>query len=61
MSQTLLFDLTVPIYLRGLEQLSHMVDVGQQWAIKNTVPEHSLLEARLAQAMEVRVVSRTVS
>ena len=48
-----LFQLTVPGYIRGLEQLSHGLSVGEKWADEHQLPHGKLLEARLAPDMQV--------
>lgn len=47
-----IFDLTIPVYIRGLEQLSHLLQLGEQLAIDNSLPPETLLTAKLAPDMK---------
>lgn len=51
---TTLYDLSVPVYIRALEQLAHILKKGEQWADENKVPHEKLLEAKLYEDMKVR-------
>jgi hypothetical protein len=50
---SVLFDMSVPIYIRGLEQLSHLLKLGEDWADQNKVSHEKLLTASLAPDMKV--------
>jgi hypothetical protein len=50
---SVLFDMSVPIYIRGLEQLSHLLKLGEEWADQNKVSHEKLLTASLAPDMKV--------
>lgn len=51
---SILFDFSVPVYIQGLQQLLHLLEVGEKWADDNNIPHEKLLEARLANDMEVK-------
>ncbi|KXT17811.1 hypothetical protein AC579_5343 [Pseudocercospora musae] len=46
-----LYDLTVPILVRHLETLKHLLQKGEQWAKENGKSENELLEARIIEDM----------
>ena len=48
-----LYDMSVPVYIRSLENLSNVLKAGEKWADENNVPHEKLLEARLAPDMHV--------
>lgn len=48
-----LYDLSVPVYIRSLQNLSDVLKVGEKWASENNVELDKLLEAKLAPDMKV--------
>lgn len=49
-----LYDLTVPIYIKSLENLIDVLKKGEQWADENKIEHSKLIEASLAPDMKVR-------
>ncbi|EME42553.1 hypothetical protein DOTSEDRAFT_73413 [Dothistroma septosporum NZE10] len=47
-----LYDLSVPIFLRALENLKTVLQVGQTWAKDNNVDEKKLIEGRIIEDMK---------
>lgn len=50
---TSLYDMSVPVYIRALENLSKVLKAGEKWANENNVELNKLVEARLAPDMNV--------
>ncbi|WHU04679.1 MULTISPECIES: DUF1993 domain-containing protein [unclassified Sphingomonas] len=48
---TELYDLTVPVFLRGFKAMSAFLEKARIWADENSIPHAELLEARLADDM----------
>ena len=48
-----LYDMSVPIYIRSLENLINVLKAGEKWADENQVSHSKLIEARLASDMKV--------
>ena len=46
-----LYDLSIPVFLRGLHQLSHLLDKGQAHATATGIDTATLVNARLAPDM----------
>lgn len=51
-SELTLYDLTVPIFTKRLEQLSHCLKKGEQWCKDNDKPSSTLIEARIYEDMQ---------
>lgn len=47
----LIYDLTIPTYVRALQQLSAVLKKGEDWADENGVAHEKLLQAQLAPDM----------
>ena len=48
-----LYDMSVPVYVRALENLLNVLKAGEKWADENNVEHSKLIEARLAPDMHV--------
>jgi uncharacterized protein len=48
---TELYDLTVPVFLRGFKAMAAFLDKGRAWADEQGVPHDTLLDARLHDDM----------
>jgi len=48
---TELYDLTVPVFLRGFKAMAAFLDKGRAWADENGIPHDALLTARLHDDM----------
>lgn len=48
-----LYDMSVPIYARALENLIKVLEKGEKWADENHVDHSKLLDARLITDMNV--------
>lgn len=48
---TELYDLTVPVFLRGFKAMAAFLDKAHAWADENGVPHEALLTARLQEDM----------
>ena len=47
----LFYEMSIPVYVRSLRQLSVILKQGEQWAADNAVPPERLLKAKLAPDM----------
>jgi hypothetical protein len=57
-----LYDISVPVFVKHLQILKHILEKAEQWAKDNNVPAEDLLTARLAPDMlpltfQIQVVS----
>ena len=50
---TSLYDMSVPVYIRALENLVKVLEAGEKWAKENNVELSTLAEARIAPDMNV--------
>jgi hypothetical protein len=48
-----LYDITVPVFIRGLEQLKEFLQTGEKWAKDEGKDEEALLQGKLAPDMLV--------
>lgn len=53
MSSTVLYDITVPLFVRQLENLLVVLKKGEDWCEKNNVDKNKLIEGKLAEDMLV--------
>ncbi|KAI6797120.1 hypothetical protein KC367_g6129 [Hortaea werneckii] len=47
-----LYELSIPLFVRSLENLHAFLKKGEQWAEENNVPKEKLLEGKLADDMK---------
>ena len=52
-----LYDMSVPVYIRSLENLLTVLKAGEKWADENQVAHSKLIEARLAPDMHVWIAT----
>lgn len=53
-SSNVLYDLSVPVFERGLQNLAGVLKTGEKWCEENNVDKKTLLEGRIAPDMLVR-------
>ncbi|KAK5128864.1 hypothetical protein LTR85_000197 [Meristemomyces frigidus] len=47
-----LYDMTVPLFTKRLQQMSHHLEMGEQWCRDNDKPTSTLVEARIHEDMK---------
>ncbi|KAK7728133.1 hypothetical protein SLS57_002603 [Botryosphaeria dothidea] len=45
------YDITIPVYIRALKNVSHLLTKAEEWCKENSKPESEILDARLAPDM----------
>ena len=53
-----LYDMSVPVYIKALENLINVLKKGEKWADENNVDHSKLIDARLHADMNVMFIPR---